>query len=45
MEKEGGTKMEYSLEVDPSNETSRTFLKIPIVVVQNLCSKCFENNN
>jgi hypothetical protein len=45
MGKEGGTKMGYSLEVHPSDEASRTFLKILIVVVQNLCSKCFENNN
>jgi len=45
MEKEGGTKMGFFLEVHPSYETSRTLKKIPIVVVQNLCSKCFENSN
>jgi hypothetical protein len=45
MEEEGGAKGGVVSEVHSSNEASKTFKFLPIVVVLNLCFKCFESNN
>jgi len=45
MEEEGGANMWYSSEVYSSYVAFKILKFLPILVVSNLCSKCFESNN
>jgi hypothetical protein len=45
MEEEVGAKVGYYLKVHYSDEAFKTLKFLPIVVVWNLCSKCFESIN